>query len=103
MEKWKIRSVQERPLRNHPHMRELRESASRYRSGLDDLPTLQAYFQAVETALEGDVPREIHRALHNAAEDLESIRFTVDVPRESEAVEGVLQQLEAVLRNHGAL
>jgi hypothetical protein len=54
-------------------------------------------------ALEGDVPKEVHRALRQMEAQLEYIRFGVNEAREREEVEKVLQKLEAVLASHGAV
>jgi len=44
-------------LRDHPHMRQLRQSAATYRAGSEDLASLQGHLEAIEMALEGEVPR----------------------------------------------
>jgi hypothetical protein len=90
-------------LRDHAHIRQLRQSASAYRAGSQDLASLQAYLEAIEMALEGDVPREIHEVVRRTAEQIEYISFAVNEGRERDEVESTLQKLEAVLARHGAL
>jgi hypothetical protein len=86
-----------------PHMRQLRQSAAAYRAGNEDLASLQRYLEAIEMALEGDVPREIHEIVRRTAEELEYISFAVNEERERDEVEKALQTLEAVLASHDAL
>ena len=90
-------------LGDNPHIRQLRHSAAAYRAGSQDLATLQAYLEAVEMALEGDVPRKIHEVVRRTAEEIEYVRFAVNEGRERDEVERALQKLEAVLARHGAL
>ena len=90
-------------LRDHPHMRQLRESAAAYRAGLQKIDTLQACIEAIEMALEGDVPKDIHRAVRWAGAELEYIRFAVAEACERDEVERVLQELEAVLASRAAI
>jgi hypothetical protein len=90
-------------LPDHPHMRQLRASAAAYRASSGGMASLQAYVEAIEMALEGDVPKEIHEAVRRTAEELEYIRFAVTEDREHDDIENARQELEAVLAGQGAL
>jgi hypothetical protein len=66
-------------------------------------PRCRRTYRLSKTALEGDVPKEIHRAVRETEAKLEYIRFGVNAARERDEVEKALQQLEPILASHGAV
>lgn len=84
------------PMARHPHIAFILDSAHRYREGLMGIEGLQRNLSAVMSALEGDVPTEIHAAVRQAEARLERIRFTVNQVDRPTEVGRVLDQLEGV-------
>lgn len=84
----------------HPHIALILESARRYRERQLDIEGLQRNLSAVMSALEGDVPKEIHAAIQRAEAWVDSIRFTMNAADQPAEIERVLAELEGVVRRH---
>jgi hypothetical protein len=78
----------------HPHIAFILDNARRYREGWLNIEGLQQNLSAVMSALEGDVPKEIHDAVRKAEAWVDSIRFTVNVAEQPREVGRVLDELE---------
>ena len=81
----------------HPHIAFILDSSHRYREGGLSIEGLQQNFSAVMSALEGDVPKEIHEAIRKAEARVDSIRFTINEADRPAEVGRVLGELEAVV------
>ena len=78
----------------NPVLRTVIASITDYRAGHLDAEGLQQNLAAVMPALEGDVPEEIRKLLHNAEASIELIRFTVDSSEEAAALERIFTEIE---------
>ena len=83
------------------HFRDILSSFDRYQAGEIDIERLQSNVAIYLGAMERDVPKEVLHALDEAVQQLEYIRFMVDVPDEVEAVANVRQKLNKVITHHG--
>jgi hypothetical protein len=81
----------------HPHIALILGNAQRYREGRLSIEGLQQSLSAVMSALEGDVPKEIHDAVRKAEGWVDSIRFTMNEADRSAEVGRVLDELEGVV------
>ena len=87
-------------LTDNPCLRVVKDSIRQYRAHTLDIEGLQRNIASVMTALEGDVPRDIHDEISNAENSIELIRFTVNSAEQRAAVEDVLQRIEATISRH---
>jgi hypothetical protein len=80
-----------------PELRLVLDSVRRFRADELDIKGLQANLSAVMGVLG---PKAIREAVYQAEAAIDSIRFTVDRPRQRGAVELALKQMEQTLARH---
>jgi hypothetical protein len=69
-----------------------------FRNDLLDISSLQGHLYGIDNLIDTEIPRNVWRAVLNAPEYLEVIRFTVDADREKDEALKVLAELERLIQ-----